>query len=158
MKQYFVLIPGKGAVQGPFPVAMIQNAYEQSLYDDSVMVQESHGGEWASISSIFTKTQSTPPPIPATPPDSVHKQDEKENSKFGENLTWFVFWTPILAAHLYLGKHGYFDRFGENPLYDAFCIIGTVAGLLLVLILVLIIVAAVVWILFNLLCMPFRKK
>ena len=154
MKQYFVLIPGKSAVQWPFPVAMIQNAYEQSLYDDSVMVQESHGGEWTSISSIFTKTQSTPPPMPATPPDSVHKQDEKENSKFGKNLTWFVFWTPILAAHLYLGKHGYFDRFAENPLYDAFCIIGTVAGLLLV----LIIVAAVVWILFNLLCMPFRKK
>ena len=154
MKQYFVLIPGKGAVQGPFPVAMIQNAYEQSLYDDSVMVQESHGGEWASISSVFPKTQSTPPPMPATPPDSVHKQDEKENSKFGENLTGFVFWTPILAAHLYLGKHGYFNRFGENPLCDAFIIIGAVAGLLLV----LIIVAAVVWILFNLLCMPFRKK
>lgn len=154
MKQYFVLIPGKGAVQGPFPVAMIQNAYEQSLYDDSVMVQESHGGEWASISSVFPKTQSTPPPMPATPPDSVHKQDEKKNSKFGEYLTWFVFWTPILAVRPYLGKHGYFDRFGENPLYDAFCIIGAVAGLLLV----LIIVAAVVWILFNLLCMPFRKK
>ena len=154
MKQYFVLIPGKGAVQGPFPVAMIQNAYEQSLYDDSVMVQESHGGEWVSISSVFPKTQSTPPPMPATPPDSVHKQDEKKNSKFGENLTGFVFWTPILAAHLYLGKHGYFNRFGENPLCDAFIIIGAVAGLLLV----LIIVAAVVWILFNLLCMPFRKK
>lgn len=53
MKQYYVYIPGNEAVQGPFPVAMIQHAYAQGIYNNAVMLKDVNGGDWVSIGSFF---------------------------------------------------------------------------------------------------------
>ena len=58
-KKYYVYIPGNDSAQGAFPVAMIQNAYTQGIYNDAVMLQDVNGGDWVSIGPVFSKSLPT---------------------------------------------------------------------------------------------------
>lgn len=80
MKQYYVYIPGDDSVQGPFPVAMIQNAYTQGIYNDAVMLQDVNGGDWVSIGSVFSKPLPPPPPVHVAVPGNNNDGAEKGNN------------------------------------------------------------------------------
>ena len=126
MKQYYVYIPGDDSVQGPFPVAMIQNAYTQGIYNDAVMLQDVNGGDWVSIGSVFSKPVPPPPPVHVAIPNSNNKGTEKGCSGGLAIIASVGF--PVVAFLAFFGRHFFrTHKFHDFPIFGTIVTIAIIA-------------------------------
>lgn len=59
MKNYYVCQQG-GTPQGPFPEAMVMDAYAQGIYDNQTMICEKSASHWVYIKDAFAATTLRP--------------------------------------------------------------------------------------------------
>ncbi|MBR5886964.1 MAG: hypothetical protein IKZ07_02025 [Akkermansia sp.] len=127
MKQYYVYIPGDDSVQGPFPVAMIQNAYTQGIYNDAVMLQDVNGGDWVSIGSVFSKPVPPPPPVSASPnvPTSPAGNDiEQKKEQAGCGCGGLAGALLCASGFLHFVRNYYKrNNGGDNVAMDILCLV-----------------------------------
>lgn len=126
MKQYYVYIPGNEAAQGPYPAAMIQNAYAQGIYNDAVMLQDVNGGDWVSIGSVFSKPLPPPPPVHVALPGNDNNSAENGNNS-GLAFIKYVGILIVICIAVF-GRHFFRkNSFHDFPVFGCVVLVAVIA-------------------------------
>ncbi len=126
MKQYYVYIPGNEAVQGPFPVAMIQHAYAQGIYNDAVMLKDVDGGDWVSLGEVFSNFIPPPPPAHVAVPANNNDSAEKGNNS---GLAFMKFVGILIVVSIAVFGRSFFKKnsFHDFPVFGWVVTIAVIA-------------------------------